>query len=63
MSGITLTPRPLTRERFAPYGDVIEAGSAATTAMNDARFERFDDLCGVDPRDGRVAVSIATMIG
>ncbi len=60
MSGITLTPRPLTRERFAPYGDVIEAGSAATTAMNDARFERFDDLCGVDPGDGRVAVSIAT---
>ncbi|MDJ0940162.1 MAG: ureidoglycolate lyase [Woeseiaceae bacterium] len=60
MSGITLTPRPLTRERFAAYGEVIEGGPAATTAMNDARFDRFDDLCGVDPGDGRVAVSIAT---
>ena len=26
--------------------------------MNDARFERFDDLCNVDV-DGRVAVSVA----
>ena len=56
---ITLRPRPLTRERFAPYGDVIESGPQSTSAMNDARFDRFDDLCGVDTGDGRVAVSIA----
>lgn len=59
MSRLTLRPRPLTRERFAPYGDVIEACGAGTSAMNDARFERYDDLCRVDTGDGRVAVSIA----
>lgn len=57
---ITLVPQPLTRERFAPYGDVIEAADAERAAMNAARFERFDDLCRVDAgRGGRVAVSIA----
>ena len=57
---ITLQPKPLTRERFAPYGDVIEAVVDRTAAMNAARFDRFDDLCSVDMSgDGRVAVSIA----
>lgn len=57
---ITLKPQPLTRERFAPYGDVIESADSDRAAMNAARFERFDDLCGVDMGDGgRVAVSIA----
>lgn len=57
---ITLRPQPLTRERFAPYGDVIESAAVDKAAMNASRFERFDDLCGVDiGGDGRVAVSIA----
>ena len=57
---ITLRPKPLTRERFAPYGDVIEAAADHRTPMNAARFERFDHLCEVDlPHQGRAAVSIA----
>ena len=57
---ITLTPLPLTGERFAPYGDVIEAGGRHLSAMNARRFERFDDLCKVEMAGrGRVAVSIA----
>lgn len=57
---ITLTPRPLTSERFAPYGEVIEAVADRKAAMNASRFERFNDLCNVDMNDdGRVAVSIA----
>lgn len=56
---ITLRPEPLTRERFAPYGDVIEASHNDASAMNAARFERFDDLCDVDVDDGGVAISIA----
>ncbi len=57
---ITLVPKPLTSERFAPYGDVIESVVDRTAAMNAARFERFDDLCAIDMKDqGRVAVSIA----
>jgi ureidoglycolate lyase len=55
-----LTPLPLTRERFLPFGDVIEARSARGETMNAARFERFDDLCKVDAgRGGRVCVSVA----
>lgn len=57
---VTLTAVPLTRERFAPFGDVIESSRSHADAMNAARFERFDNLCHVDlVNDGQVAVSIA----
>lgn len=57
---ISLQAEVLTRERFAPYGDVIETSRESADAMNDARFERFDDLCKIDLiHDGQVAVSIA----
>ena len=58
MSERRIRPVPLTAERFAPYGDVIEASRSATTGMNEARFERFDDLCHLDAGDGRLAVSV-----
>lgn len=54
-----LTPVPLTPERFAPFGDVIDVGRNPASGMNDARFDRFDDLCNIDIVDGDVAVSIA----
>jgi len=57
---IRLKAEPLTRERFAAFGDVIETSRGNSDAMNAARFERFDDLCKVDlAKDGRIAVSIA----
>jgi ureidoglycolate lyase len=57
---ITLQAETLTGERFAPYGDVIETSRESSDAMNEARFERFDDLCKIDLiNDGRIAVSIA----
>jgi len=57
---ISLKPVPLTKERFAPYGDVIGASPECADAMNADRFERFDDLCGVDIAEGgKVSVSIA----
>ena len=57
---ITLKAEPLTRERFAPYGEVIESSRDTADAMNAARFQRFDNLCNVDlANDGQVAVSIA----
>lgn len=55
---ISLVPLPLTRERFAPYGDVIESSAYLANAMNDARFERFDNLCRVDLAGGEVAISV-----
>ena len=60
MSVRELRPQPLTRERFLPFGDVIETHATRRAAMNAARFERFDDLCDVDAgADGRVRVSVA----
>lgn len=61
MSEIVIRPLPITAERFAPYGDVIAASAATRAGMNDARFERFHDLAGIDVTDagGRAAVSIA----
>lgn len=59
---ITLKAEPLTRDRFAMYGEVIDASrdAGAADAMNEARFDRFDDLCHVDIINaGSVAVSIA----
>lgn len=57
---ISLQAQPLTRERFAPYGDVIEAAPDGAETMNAERFERFDDLSRVDIADGgRVTISIA----
>jgi ureidoglycolate lyase len=56
---ISLAPEPLTREAFAAYGDVIESSLDRSSAMNEARFARFDDLCRVDVGDGRVAISVA----
>lgn len=57
---VKLQAVPLTSERFAPYGDVIESSRTKSDAMNAERFERFDDLCQVDiANGGKVAVSIA----
>ncbi len=56
---ISLQAVPLTSERFADYGDVVETSLDKTDAMNEARFERFDDLCDIDLGDGNVAISVA----
>jgi ureidoglycolate lyase len=58
----TLKALPLTAERFAPFGDVIEMSVTSKAVMNDARFERFDDLADIDidmRNGGHVAISIA----
>jgi ureidoglycolate lyase len=57
---ISLQAELLNPERFAPYGDVIETSRETSDSMNEARFERFDDLCKIDLiNDGKIAVSIA----
>lgn len=42
-----LHPQTLSKAAFAPYGDVIEAGETAGTAMNDDRFDRADALARI----------------
>lgn len=50
---------PLTGERFAPFGDVIEARPDRKEVMNNARFDRYVDLAKLDTQGGRACISIA----
>jgi len=52
---------PLTREAFAPFGDVVEAASADSFPINNGTTERFHDLAKIDTsmEYGKTIVSIA----
>lgn len=43
-----LSPEPLTREAFRPFGEVIEMEGAAHFTINQGFAERFNDLAHVD---------------
>lgn len=43
-----ITPVPLTRRSFAPFGDVIETAGAERRVINDGSTVRFHDLARVD---------------
>ena len=62
MSGTdrTLFARPLTKQAFAPFGDVIETEGAAHFAINGGTTTRFHDLAHVDvtAASGRPLISI-----
>jgi ureidoglycolate lyase len=53
--------RPLTREAFAPFGDVIEAEGARHFAINGGRAERYHDLAPVEfaGEKARAMISLA----
>ncbi|MDX1730031.1 MAG: ureidoglycolate lyase [Aurantimonas coralicida] len=59
-TGRTLFARPLTREAFAPFGDVIETDGAAHFPINGGTTTRFHDLAHVDvaTEGGRPLISI-----
>ena len=57
----TLTLEPLTREAFAPYGDVIELEGARHFPINGGTTERFHDLAQVEigaDEGGRPLISV-----
>src|SRR5574337_1112699 len=56
----TLAVEPLTREAFAPFGEVIEASDAVRHfTINGGNTERYHDLAEIDAGpDGKVIVSI-----
>ncbi len=60
MSVIELTPKPLTRDAFAPFGDVIEVAGADSFLINQGTTTRFHDLAAIDvgENDGRPVISI-----
>lgn len=43
-----LTPKPLTAEAFAPFGDVVVAGSSEPIMINQGTTERFHALAEVE---------------
>jgi ureidoglycolate lyase len=55
-----ITARPLTRENFAPFGDVIETEGAHHYPINNGKCERFHDLARVEAAgpNARVLISI-----
>lgn len=48
MDPLQLFPAPLSREAFAPFGDVIETEGAQRIEINEGTTERFHDLATVD---------------
>ena len=57
---MNLTPVPLTRELFAPFGDVIEIDDADHYSINEGTTERYHDLAKIDvsAKDGVPLISI-----
>jgi ureidoglycolate lyase len=53
--------RPLTKEAFAPFGDVVEAEGAKHFPINNGTTVRFHDIAKVDTNDedGKTIISIA----
>lgn len=58
MSGPRLPVLPLSRDSFAPFGDVIELGSATPLLINERTTERFDDLARVEVGEGQAKISL-----
>lgn len=50
---------PLTREAFAPFGDVIEAEGAESYLINNGNCRRFHDLARVEATGGNARVLIS----
>ncbi len=55
-----ILPRPLTRESFAAYGDVIEMRGEPDFLINEGAAQRFHDLARIDVNEsgGRAIVSM-----
>jgi ureidoglycolate lyase len=64
MNTVLLTPEPLTKAAFAPFGDVIETDGAEHFSINLGTVERFHDLARVDidyDGGGRPIISLVTI--
>jgi ureidoglycolate lyase len=58
-----LSPQPLTRDAFAPFGDVIEMEGAAHFTINQGFAERFNDLAGVDVSSEGGLTNVSLFLG
>lgn len=59
MNTVTIYTEPLTRDAFAPFGDVLEAAGEADMLINDGKCKRFHDRAQLElVRGGRAGLSI-----
>ena len=58
-----LSPEPLTRAAFAPFGEVIEMEGSAHITINQGFTERFNDLAFVDVAMEGGATNVSLFLG
>ena len=58
-----LSPEPLTRAAFRPFGDVIEMEGAAHFTINQGFAERFNDLALVDVETEGGSTNVSLFLG
>jgi ureidoglycolate lyase len=58
-----LSPEPLTREAFRPFGDVIEMEGSAHVTINQGFAERFNDLAYVDVAAEGGSTNVSLFLG
>ena len=54
-----LTPEPLTKAAFAPFGDVVEADGALPVEINQGFARRFNALANIDVTTNGAPVNIS----
>lgn len=59
MANAVLTIRPLTREAFAPFGDVVDVTGGAPIVINQGFAERVNGLARVDVAGGTGVVNVS----
>ena len=57
----TIQAQPLTKEAFAPYGDVIEVAGEVHHHINSGTIQRFHELATVDVGDDPAAQAIISI--
>lgn len=55
---LRLIPEPLTREAFAPFGEVIDTSRCEPILINEGLTERYHALAHVDLGGGRAVLSV-----
>ena len=61
MATYKLTPKPLTTEAFAPFGEVVQCDGNTPIMINDGNTERFHNLVTTEvehPADDKVIINI-----
>lgn len=55
---LVLYLEPLTKEAFAPFGDVLEIAGAPDKIINQGLCGRYHDLAQIDIADGKAGISL-----